>query len=269
MKLLRLGLGALCLALALQNSAFAGPGLLITPHRVVLGGRDREAKITVSNAGDETGGYRLFFTNYEMTPSGAFEPVTEAAAGKHSDAFVRFSPRHLVLAPGETQVVRLAVRRPADLASGEYRSHLVFQSVPRKGEVQPLVSAKGKSRAAVTTLYGISIPVIYRHRTSRPGVAVAAAEVERAADGTARLTVALTRTGDESTYGNLKVSYRNPRGEKFTPVGESNGNAIYLPLDRRTVSVPLTVGAFEKGGVLRILYENDDGVLASKDVTVE
>lgn len=251
------------------GSAQAGAGLLITPQRVVLEGRDREASITISNAGDEAGGYRIFFTNYQMSEQGAFEPVSAGTAGNFADVFIRFSPRQVVLAPGETQSIRLSVRRPADLAPGEYRSHLVFQGVPRKGGAQPLTSGKGKARAAITTLYGVSIPVIYRYRTSAPKLTIAGAELNRDEAAKPRLVVEVARSGDESVYGNVRVSYRAPGSKTFVPVGESNGNAVYVPLERRFIPVPLAAGELAKGGVLRVLFESEDRVLAGRDLPIE
>lgn len=257
------------LGLSAAEPALAGAGLLISPQRIVLEGRDREATVTVSNAGDETGGYRIFFTNYEMTEQGAFAPVSAGTSGNFADGLVRFSPRQIVLAPGETQVIRLSVRRLAGLAPAEYRSHLVFQGVPRKGAAKPLTSEKGKARAAITTLYGVSIPVIYRNRTSPAKLSIAGAEVAHDRSGSARLAVELLRSGDESIYGNVKVSYRGPDAEKFVAIGESNGNAVYVPLARRFVMVPLSVSGFAKGGVVRVLVENETGLLASKDLPIE
>ena len=40
---------------------------------------------------------------------------------------VRISPSQVRLAPGERQIVKLAIRKPKDLAEQEYRSHLAFK----------------------------------------------------------------------------------------------------------------------------------------------
>lgn len=244
--------------------ALAGAGLLITPHRVVIEGREHEARVSISNAGDEPGGYRLFFINYAMDVDGGFTPVTDGA-GAALDGFTRYSPRHVALAPGETQVVRISVRRPADLKPGEYRSHLVFQAVPRKGESHPVESKQGKAKASITTLYGLSIPVIYRHRAREATVRIGAVDV---APGRTAARVELLRTGDTSVYGNLRVAFRAAAGGDFKPVGESNGNAVYPPLERRFVTVPLD-GAAGSGGTLRVTFETDQGATAAKDVPLE
>ena len=41
----------------------------------------------------------------------------------------------MTLAPGETQAVRLLLRKPGNLADGEYRSHLLMQNVPKDAGV--------------------------------------------------------------------------------------------------------------------------------------
>jgi hypothetical protein len=185
---------------------------------------------------------------------------------RFADAIVRFAPKQLVLNPGESQVVRVMVNRPADLAPGEYRSHLVFQNVPRKDAPNAVTSGKGRARAAVKSLYGISIPVIYRLKT-RPA-AVEISDVRFYADEASRPVMAVTavRSGDESVYGDLKVSYRAPGAKTFSALIESNGNSIYPPLERRVFALPAAKPA--SGGTLRVEYGDNDKVFAKKELEV-
>lgn len=263
-------IGALVLAFLLtaagREAAHAGPGLVITPQRVVLADRNREVNLTIANTGDEAGAFRLFFVNYRMTELGAFEPVTEPEDGApFLSPLARFSPRQVVLAPGESQSVRVMISRPAEMAPGEYRSHLVFQNVPRKSAGDG-AGAKGRARAAIKSLYGLSIPVIYRIKTRDAKAAIEAASVYADAASRPVLAVTISRTGNESLYGDLRITFRPAGAKKFTPFLESNGNAIYTPLEKRTFLLPAP--ALPPAGTLRVEYRTPDTVMAGKDVEV-
>ena len=47
---------------------------------------------------------------------------------------VRLSPKQITVGPGENQTVRFNLRPPADLDSGEHRSHLLLQVIPEVSE---------------------------------------------------------------------------------------------------------------------------------------
>ena len=93
--------------------AAAAPAIVVNPTRIELGDRERSAEIRIRNGGSETGVYRLSFVNVRMTPEGRLETVETAETPAAAD-LIRFSPRRVTLAPGEIQVVRVRVRRPAN-----------------------------------------------------------------------------------------------------------------------------------------------------------
>ena len=111
---------------------FAAPGdLLISPVRVVLEGRQRSAELTLVNRGEETMTYRVEFENRRMLEDGRFESALEAREGElFADSMIRYAPRRITLEPGSPQTIRVLLRKPSDLAEGEYRSHLLFRAVP-------------------------------------------------------------------------------------------------------------------------------------------
>ena len=109
-----------------------------------------------------------------MTENGSLEEADEAKPGEQfADKLIRYSPRQITLEPGRTQTVRLLVRKPRDLAPGEYRSHLLFQSVP-PADFGTSVEAEGVEEGTISVqmipTFAISIPIIIRHGDVSAGV---------------------------------------------------------------------------------------------------
>ncbi len=107
-----------------QADLFAQGNLMIFPSRVVFEGNKRYEVLGLTNVRADTATYALSFVQYRMNENGEFEQVTEPDSGQlFADPYLRFFPRQVVLGPEETQSVRVQVRKPANLAAGEYRSH--------------------------------------------------------------------------------------------------------------------------------------------------
>lgn len=232
--------------------------LVVTPTRIEFDARNRSAKVTIMNAGDSAGTVRITLVNKRMSEAGKLQEVSEAGAGElFADKLVRFSPRQVKLGPGQSQVVRLALRKPANLAAGEYRSHMLFAEEPA---ATPLL-AKPEQSEGITirlkALVGISIPVIVRHNTLDAKVSFQSAQLVQAtsAEQKPRIDMVLTREGDESVYGEFVAEYLSGDG-KGRVIGQITGVAIYTPNKRRTLSMPLEfLGDTRiKGGVIQVLY---------------
>jgi hypothetical protein len=220
--------------------------LLVAPTRVTLEGRVRSAEITLVNIGRETATYRVSLLHLAMTEAGELKEIEKPEPGApFADDLVRFSPRQVTLAPNASQIVRLQLRLPADLPAGEYRSHLLFRAVPRedvapgrqienKGEARP-----GEVSVQLIPVYGVSIPLIVRHGQTTATASVVDLAFEPAAGKEApALRCRLTRTGNQSVYGNISVTFRPAKGNPQV-VGTLNGIAVYPPLAARSVRIPL------------------------------
>lgn len=224
--------GKLLFLLLLAPGLVAGE-LMVHPTRVVFDGNTRTAQIDVINSGTETMTYRISVIRRRMTDTGDFVPVTTPAADERfSDEMIRFSPRQVVLAPGASQAVRLQLRKPADLADGEYRSHLLFQALPPAAENAPAAESK-ELEIRLTAVYSVSIPLIVRH-----GATTAAVSIRDVAVGSDAVTLTLGRNGTRSVYGDLIVKLRGARGVERI-IARANGVAVYTPNAARRVRVPL------------------------------
>ncbi|MDQ3269909.1 MAG: hypothetical protein M3Q11_06955 [Pseudomonadota bacterium] len=118
---------AAALASALLCSGQARAQLMVHPTRVVLENDQRSAQLEIINNSDKPAVYRISLVNRRMDEVGGFSPIESALPGEQFvDEMVRYSPRRVSLAPGASQIIRVMARKPADLAAGEYRSHLLF-----------------------------------------------------------------------------------------------------------------------------------------------
>jgi P pilus assembly chaperone PapD len=267
-------LGAGLALVGAARAALADPTLLVSPTRVVFDDARRTAVLTLLNNGNEAGTYRLFLVHYRMTPTGGFEEVTEPTAeDKATDAMIRFTPKQVVLPPKQTQVVRVQLRLPADLAAGEYRTHLLFRVLPAVPPAGQAGDGKRGISIRLVPAVGVSIPLIFRH-----GQTAATAGLSQLAllppqqDGKARLGLHIQRQGNQSVYGNLVAVFHPAGGGAAREVGRANGIAVYMPNTDRQAILPLAVppGAIAHGTVeVRFQEPEADGkVLAKSELHV-
>lgn len=209
----------------------AGAEVMIDPRRVEFSPRDRSAELRLFNTGTERQTFRLNWIQFRMLPSGELVEAKPGEAVHASADMVRFAPRQVTLDPGERQTVRLSLRRPADLAPGEYVTHLnlatdqgVSQSVDQQG--------KG-STVELFINYGHSVPVVVRHGAATAEVSITGARTV-SQDGQPHMAVDLTRKGNSGVHGSLLVR----QGRDV--IGQLNGIALYREIERRQVLVPLS-----------------------------
>ena len=253
---------------ALPGSGGAGD-LLVAPTRVVLEGTKRGAELTLLNVGAKPATYRISFLEMEMTPEGELkELATPPPEKKLASKLIRYAPREVLLEPGVSQTIRLQVRKPADLATGEYRSHLLLRAVPAAEEPKP--EGEGEERTfqiRLIPVFGVTIPVIVRHGPVSTQASLSGLELVDGPEGSAAARVTIGRTGSSSLYGNLTVRYAPPGGTE-TVVGEVNGVGVYTEIPERRLTVPLRPppGVKVGAGTLRAVYREaeEDGKLLAE-----
>ncbi len=252
----------LLLLLLLPVFTEAQGDLLITPRRVVFEGNNQREEITLANTGQDTASYSISFIQYYMNDDGSFEEVTDPKPGQiFADSYLRYFPRSVELAPGESQVVRMQVRRKPNMAEGEYRSHLYFRAVPDEkplGENDLKVDSTSIG-IKLTPIFGISIPVILRIGKLSASVTLSDLKIEKKQDTPPRLSLVFNRSGNRSVYGDLDVYYISPEGEEVS-VGIVRGIAVYTPNTVRRFSLQLNIpeGVDISAGKLRVKYTSSN-----------
>jgi len=268
-------LAAAALAAAVSPLAVAFPAaaqgdLLVAPTRVILDGR-RGTEVILSNIGSEEATYRIGLELRRMLENGRLVPVEKTAASDAEEAalgMIRYAPRRITLPPGQPQAVRLAARPGADLPDGEYRVHMSFKAIPTPRDVTDEQPSSGGVQIKLIPIYGVTIPIIVRHGKLTAQVAINQPRVVAGEDGP-ELALTLQRSGESSTYGELRVT----KPGKKEPLLLSRGLAIYTDINAREVRIPLTAEqAASLTGQLRFEYrempEAGGGVIAAVDALV-
>jgi hypothetical protein len=223
-----------------SNTLFAQGSLLLTPKRVVFEGTKSSESINLANLGKDTARYVISLIEYRMKEDGGFEEITQKEAGQFSAVpYIRFFPRTVTLAPNEAQVIRMQLnKKPGQMASGEYRSHLYVRAVPKP---IPMGEKEAEQSATIgvklVPVFGVSIPVIIRVGESRTAASITGLSITTTKEP-GNLNLMLNRSGNMSIYGDIYVKHISPTG-KSTVVAVVKGLAVYAPNTIRYVSLPL------------------------------
>jgi len=256
------------------DRAFAQGGqLAVAPTRVVFEGRNRSAMLSLVNKGSKTATFRIRVVNLRMDENGNVQEIDKPDAGQQfAGKLFRYSPRQVTLKPGAAQAIRLLLRKPKDLAEGEYRSHLMMQNVPDKTGISLEQKTGGEGVAIqLVPIFGITIPVIVRHGKTASNVSLS--DVSMVApdeqNKLPRLKFTIGRSGNRSAFGDLTATYVN--GGTKTVVGQVMRLSVYTPNPKRTVMMPLRVpdGVKLSGGNIKVTFsetEENGGKLLSEAV---
>ncbi|ALU44481.1 fimbrial biogenesis chaperone [Pseudoalteromonas rubra] len=227
--------------------------LLISPTRVVFDERQRSAKVFLINSSQEYKTYRLSFKEKLALPQGGYTDVSEQENPMRLSGLLRMTPKQVRLAPGERQVVKLALRRQRNMAAGEYRSHLFFQALPeKKNQDQEGVGIR------LNMIMSYSIPLIYRQSASSPQVSIDEASLSRGKTGkleTVNLT--LSRKGDASPFGGVRVFWRAQNRANWEEAALVNSFSIYPELSQAQLQLKLLTPEMFQGvrsGQLKVVY---------------
>ena len=241
------------------GTAHALGELVLSPTRVIFDKHTRTASVSMVNAGNETKTYRIQFVERRMTPKGGFVEVKKAQPGElFSSKMIRFSPRQVTLQPGQAQSVRLMLRKPANLANGEYRSHMLFRAIP-KANTRSVDKISGENKAIaiqLTPIIGISIPIIVRHGPVTANVTI---QKLRYFKQNSQVLFEIKRDGLASVYGDLTIHFKDQAG-KTRILRKVNGLAVYAPNASRRMSIPVKAPAGIKipNGTLSIRYKQTE-----------
>ncbi len=211
-------------------------GLTIAPTRLMFDGKTRVATVHLSNRSDREATYRILVEDKQMLESGQIVDLENPTRhDRPAKDLIRYSPRRVILPPGGSQTVRVMLRNPSSgqLEHGEYRTHLIFQSVPsaRKNN-----DGRLKAHAILET----SIPVIIRRDNPSAAIQFTSAKLDTLTmpDGRPRLLTTLARQGERSVYGNLSVTWIIDN--RSVVVAQLNGLAVYHPTAQRNITIPLS-----------------------------
>jgi hypothetical protein len=233
---------------------------MVSPTRVVFEGNERTKQISVINNGTETGRFRISFVRRDMNADGKIKEIKEDEPGLYSDEMIRFSPRQVTLEPGQSQTVRLLLRKKSGTTDGEYRSHMMFQSLPNaeSSDISNLTSEQTtKLTVKLIPVVGITIPVIVRQGNLDSKISLSDFEIKQGNTVKAQsiLSLKINREGTKSAYGDFRV-YFTPKGGTALTIGQINGVAVYTSTTSRSLEIKLQIPEnFNlSNGELRVTY---------------
>ncbi|MFN3790513.1 molecular chaperone [Massilia sp.] len=233
--------------------------LMLHPTRVVFDKNMRAAQVELINSSAKPATYRITLVNRRMTEAGQFEVADTALEGERfADSMLRYSPRQVTLQPGTAQTVRIMLRKPADLAEGEYRSHLLFDKLPEPDastSIENRGETGGQIGVMLNALVGASMPVIVRHGNLDARVGLAGLSLQKDKARAPQLALRFERDGASSVYGDVSVTF-TPRNGKPHTVAQVGGIAVYTPNRVRQAVLPLQLpaGVTLGGGTLEVAF---------------
>ena len=129
-------------------------------REVTLGpGAHHEDRIVLSNESDHAQEVRVFQTDYLFFADGRNLYGDPGSAPRSNARWVTFTPRQLVVPPGETASIYYVIQVPQDSALvGTYWSMLMVEPMSTT-DLGPLTAEKGKAKVGLRTVlrYGIQI----------------------------------------------------------------------------------------------------------------
>ena len=254
----RTALATLALALA---APLALADLSLYPTRIVMEKNQRAAQVELMNNGTAPETYRINLVNRRMGETGEFIAIEAPGPGdQFADPLLRYSPKQITVQPGTSQTVRILLRKPADLATGEYRSHLQFDRVADAAGTTSVEQAstpgdKGIG-VVITALVGASIPVIVRQGDTQASATLSdLALLPAAGEAAPALSFVINRSGNRSVYGDLKVRF-TPKGGQPVDLAKAGALAVYVPnaLRRARMALQVPAGTTLAGGSLSLSY---------------
>lgn len=257
-------------------------GLSVTPQRIIFEGRNRSAEVLLINNSDKEYTFKIYFKNLKTNADGVFMPAESSEDNSlFADQLIRYAPRRITVEGNKSQKIRLSLRKPRDLAPGEYRSHITFESLPppeQGGDIEQQTVNKGKGEVSIKMLarFKISIPVIVRHGTLSAKTRLSNLSIKPSEEKNAPsiLSAKLERAGNRSVFGDISVSFKSRKNKNEVEVGKAYSIVVYTPNKIRTLKIPLIPpkGIELSNGKLHVVYreKSEEGgkVLAESDLVV-
>jgi P pilus assembly chaperone PapD len=229
--------------------AAAEKGVVLSPLRMVIEGRDRSATLRIINPNDRPVTYRI---DAEVLDQDVYGNLKISENKERTEAIlqmIRFSPRQVLLEPGAMQAVRIMVKKPAKLADGEYRAHIKVSPMPAPeapDKTEPTESS-GETRIDLRFLVATSIPLIIRHGETAVRLEAQGLKAQTFSDGKKAFKTRIFAKGNQSAYMDAALFHGT------SLVGEMKGFAVYQPLGEREVMIPLKGEFPPVGNPLRLL----------------
>lgn len=233
----------LLLALAIltpQSARASSAQVMLLPTRIVMEKGDRYTTVIIKNVGNATGNMSVDLIDMSMDDAGRVMELPEGQDPYSAIPILRISPRSITLKPGDSQNVRILLRKPEGLAAGEYRSHLKVLLDNDNVEASEAIKAGAVKETSITVKakLALTIPVIIRIGDTNVTTKINDLKLVRDDKGRPSLDMTLLRTGNRSIMGDFTVNHINASG-KSELIRSFPGVPVYRSIERRHTVVPL------------------------------
>lgn len=224
----------LCCFVVITLTGQASANVALSKYRLYFDNTTRSDALQLRNTGATGLEFTAELSLVAMTEEGTLRKVEEDPLS--AIKLLRFSPKRGTIAPGNRQALRFAVRKPANLAPGEYRAVLNLTSS---------FNAGNKGNVNLNTKLAYNVPVILRHGRTEAVTELLEPKLVMA-ESVPHIELWQSLVGNRSLFGNFIVT-----DEQGNELGVLNSVAVYQPLTRRKVLIPL---AQQSSGRITIQY---------------
>lgn len=210
------------LVVLLCISTNASANITLSKNRLFFAENERSDAVQLRNSGGSPMQFSTKLHLVEMDEQGGIIRVKEL--DNSAVSMLKFSPKRGVVEPGGKQVIRFSVRRPRNLDDGEYRAVL---------SITTSIATDKPEAVTLNSQLSYNMPIIVRHGDTSAKTELVNSRIVYFND-TPQLEVWQTLEGNRSLFGNFSVT--NDEGDQ---VGLLNGVAVYTPLNKRKVLIPL------------------------------
>lgn len=257
----------------LANIACANKAnLVLTTTSVMLDNNTRYASVHIVNQGQRTGVFEINWLDHTMNEQGelvAWKPPSRSPWS--IQPYIRYSPRRVTLGPGESQLIKIALKAQARQAEkGEYFSHLKVITINNNVEETLLLAKRGNktinkkndSHIKINSRLGISVPVIWRHDVPSPKAKLTLKEIDTTNNS---LLLTINRQGLSSTRGFLHIFQDADNKDFMLPVPV----VIYPNVAHREIRLSLPI-EYPANNNFNIVYsdamDNTDTLIGSLSI---
>lgn len=258
-----------CALFVFSTASYAG--LLITPLQVVIEGRERSANIVLVNTGAREVTYRMGWEQLIQVQDKGGYILDDDEEATHLQDFAVFTPRQITLQPKEKQTIRVAIRRPAELPDGEYKSHLKFriiddgESTVSFGAAEPQGS---EVRLGARVLASYSIPIVYRVGVQDVNISIFDPSFSiNPRSGKMLIELPVGRSGLHGVIGVVEA-YHTPNGGSEMLISTLGNSSLYPEVTRRQLKMATSLNGLSPGN-LRIVFKTAEGDTSEQVVIAE
>jgi P pilus assembly chaperone PapD len=234
--------------------------LLVVPTRLTFEPRERTEQVTLINTGTETRTYKLEWLQQKQTEGIGYSILSSSGVEQFNIAspYIRFSPRRVRLAPGESQMVKLLLRRKADMEGSEYRSHLKFTALPpeRGNKAADTTTPSGMS-IQLDVLTSYTIPVVISNSSTEFDLTFSHIKFSKINNKNyaGSLEFTIEKQVARGAYGDMTLFFRADGNDTYVPVGYLNGVNMFHESKKISSTIAWSEKIDIRSGELKLLYK--------------